>query len=130
MFGVIWRIIFNPSILILITNENSTEIVQQIQKNYFLSSNRSLTISDLWRFQIFDNFRSLTISPIFHKLHQDGIATGFQSMSEFVVSVIKEPNSHGTLNLLSDPISVNDACLQNKVCNLLRGIVKRSGTAS
>ena len=62
----------------------------------------------------------MTISPIFHKLHQDGIATGFQSMSEFVVSVIKEPNSHGTLNLLSDPISVNDACLQNKVCNLLR----------
>ena len=93
--------------------ENSPEIVQQIQKNYFLSSNRSLTIS-----------------PIFHKLHQDGIATGFQSMSEFVVSVIKEPNSHGTLNLLSDLISVNDACLQNKVCNLLRGIVKRSGTAS
>ena len=79
--------------------------------------------------QTIDNFRSLTISPIFHKLHQDGIATGFQSMSEFVVSVIKEPNSHGTLNLLSDPISVNDACLQNKVCNLLRGIVKWSGAA-
>ena len=60
--------------------------------------------------------RSLTISPIFHKLHQDGIPTGFQSMSEFVASVIKEPNSHGTLNLLSDPISVNDdTCLQNKV---------------
>ena len=57
----------------------------------------------------------MTISPIFRKLHQDGIATGFQSLSDFVVSVIKEPNSHGTLNLLSDPISVNDACLQNKV---------------
>ena len=80
------------------------KIVQQIQKKRFSFIK-----------QIFDNFRPLTISPIFHKLHQDGIATGFQSLSDFVVSVIKEPNSHGTLNLLSDPISVNDACLQNKV---------------
>ena len=57
--------------------------------------------------------RSLTTSSIFQKLHQDGIATGFQSMSEFIDSVKKEPNSHGSLNLLSDPISTTDtsSCL-------------------
>ena len=58
--------------------------------------------------------RSLTTSTIFQKLHQDGIATGFQSMSEFIESVKKEPNSHGSLNLLSDPITTIDttSCLQ------------------
>ena len=57
---------------------------------------------------------------ILHHLHQKGISTGFQSMSQFVSSVIEKPNSHGSLNLLSHPIKSNFFEKLQNISSLLR----------